>query len=139
LDDPFFQQLDSDQELAQAPVDKHQKKNKKEKKSKAQKQLEKKSKAELELLLMDEKEELADGGHFNAKDIIKKEKASKSKKQRKAIKNLQLDTQESFQFDLTDSRFSALMDDHEFAVDPTNSQYTIFNQVSKIPALCVNY
>lgn len=75
-------------------------------------------KAELELLLMDEKD---DRQHFSLKGIMEKEKKSKKKRKRKA-KDEEI-VEDNFNVDLKDSRFDALFTSHHFAVDPSDPQY----------------
>ncbi|KAJ3360300.1 pre-rRNA-processing protein esf1 [Kappamyces sp. JEL0680] len=121
-DDPFFQtSFGSDYEdsgkkdRAEAPKKKSTKLTKEERIEKQR------SRAELELLLVDDNNQ-TQNAHFSAKDIIKAEK-SKSKKQKKKLQKASLDLQDDFQMDLNDPRFSSLIDDHQFFIDPTNSQY----------------
>ena len=81
-----------------------------------------KEKAELELLLMDDTSHSKTPNHFSAKDIIKAEKGQKSRKLKKKLGKMQLDTQDDFKMDLQDPRFKALLNDHQFFIDPTNPQ-----------------
>jgi hypothetical protein len=127
LDDSFFQEAFGDGFKEDKPK-KEKKKEKKEKKSKDQ---EEKEKAELELLLLDQKDQKE---HFVAKDVIKAEKA-KSKKQKKKNQKALLETQDEFKLDLQDPRFSALIDDHQFHIDPTNPHFKKTKTMEEILAL----
>jgi hypothetical protein len=69
--------------------------------------------------------------HFSAKDIIKAEKG-KSKKQKKKLQKANLDLQDDFQMDLNDPRFTPLIEDHQFFIDPTNSQFKNTKTMQKI-------
>jgi hypothetical protein len=87
--------------------------------------------AELELLLMDSKD---DREHFDMKKIIKHEKNKGKKQRRKHNKNGNDDDdadelQDSFKMNVNDPRFAALHESHHFAIDPTNPQY---------PLICIN-
>ena len=121
LDDPFFQDaFDSDfdqPEIAPEKSTKHL-----DKQAKKQAKLEsKKSKQQLESLFP---EQDVDNKHFNAKDILKAEKLakSKSKKLKSKLKNSSFELQDSYELDVGDQRFQALLKDHEFFIDPNNSQ-----------------
>ncbi|KLO17066.1 hypothetical protein SCHPADRAFT_913851 [Schizopora paradoxa] len=64
--------------------------------------------------------------HFDMNAIIKEEKrkGKKGKKgHRKASQADQDDTQDDFQLDVTDSRFKAIHEDPNFAIDPSNPHY----------------
>ncbi len=132
-DDAFFQQdFGSDFEKPVEADKENKKKDKKlrQKEEKKQRQNEEKSKAELELLLMDGS---INTSHFSAKDVLKSEKVL-SKKQKKKSKNQSLDAQPDFKMDLKDPRFAALISDHQFAIDPTNSQFKKTNAMKEILA-----
>lgn len=94
------------------------KKNKKHQKTAA----DEKSKAQLELLLLDEEND-NNADHFSMRDIVKAEK-QKSKKGKKGKKNFD-DTlvQDSFTPDLNDPRFKEVFENHEYAIDPTSSEF----------------
>lgn len=82
------------------------------------------AKAELELLMMDDTDQKE---HFNMKDIVKAEK-----KQRKKKKAHQDPVQDTFTPDLGDERFAEVFENHEFAIDPTNSEFKKTNTMKKI-------
>ena len=84
-------------------------------------------KEELELLLMDEKD---DRRHFSLKGIMENEKRSKKKRKRKTKDEEVVD--DNFNVDLEDSRFDALFTSHHFAVDPSDPQYR-YDDCSKSP------
>jgi hypothetical protein len=79
---------------------------------------EERKQAELELIMMEEKDVAHD--HFDLNDIMKKEKASKKKKSRKN-KNLD-EVEDDFSVDANDPRFAAIHESHVFAIDPTHPQ-----------------
>lgn len=100
--------------------EKPEKFNKKNKKGKHSKEDEK-SKAELELLMLDN-DEAAEKDHFSMRDVIKAEK-NKTKK-RKGKKNYDAElVQDSFQADLSDPRFKEIFENHDYAIDPTSSEF----------------
>ncbi|KAK9451203.1 uncharacterized protein V1518DRAFT_412831 [Limtongia smithiae] len=96
------------------------------------------SKAELELLMMDEDAGVADDGedgnlkHFDMRDIVKAEKRKKNKKIRNKKETAAADVQDDFQIDVTDPRFAALYERHEFAIDPSRPQFKETNAMKKL-------
>ncbi|KAK9366333.1 hypothetical protein V1509DRAFT_660189 [Lipomyces kononenkoae] len=119
FEDEFFQDNSSKQSRS----------NKGAKKSKEETAEEKRSKAELELLLMDE-DENSNLKHFDMRDVIKAEKQKKNKKLRKRGKaNEAVD---DFNIDVKDARFSALYDQHEFAIDPSQPQFKETTAMKKL-------
>ncbi|KAG5887354.1 hypothetical protein JTB14_018369 [Gonioctena quinquepunctata] len=80
--------------------------------------------AELDLLLMNEEEEGTK--HFSLKKIQDTESETKSKKKRKNKFKKQIEeqkTEDDFQINVEDGRFSALFNSHHFNIDPTDSHY----------------
>ncbi|XP_046981717.1 ESF1 homolog [Schistocerca americana] len=89
---------------------------------------EKRRKAELELLMLE------DGGqeskkHFSLKSIQEAESGSKKKRKKKKLgkkakKEEQLaNTEDDFQVNVNDERFSALFSSHHYNIDPTDPHY----------------
>jgi hypothetical protein len=74
-------------------------------------------KAELELLLAEEDGE-AKREHFDLKEVMKSEKKNKKKKKQDLT-----ETQDNFEIDTQDPRFSAIHESHMFAIDPTNPNF----------------
>ncbi|ODV89334.1 hypothetical protein CANCADRAFT_148501 [Tortispora caseinolytica NRRL Y-17796] len=89
------------------------------------------SKAELELLTMDDSEEKR--AHFDMREIVKAEKASKHKKKskRKAEADERL-IQDDFKIDVNDPRFSSLYANHEYAIDPTVNRFKKTKAMSEV-------
>lgn len=111
-------------------TDEETKKNSKSKDKKPK--VDEKSKAELELLMMDEKDDDAKLDHFNMKDIIKQEKM-KNKLSKKKSKSVDKEmTQDNFEADLNDPRFKEIFENHEFAIDPTSSEFKKTQTMKKI-------
>ncbi|KAK5125295.1 pre-rRNA-processing protein esf1 [Cryomyces antarcticus] len=86
-------------------------------------------KAELELLMVDDKD--SNLKHFNMKEIRKAEKAKRNKKGKKG-RAVDADGGENeagkeaapgFEMDVQDPRFRGLYESHEFAIDPTNPRF----------------
>ena len=82
--------------------------------------------AELALLL----DTPAGAKHFDMSDIIRTERRAekgdrkkKSKKQRQAADQDGKDMEDDFELDTHDPRFKVLLEDHNFAIDPSNPQY----------------
>lgn len=120
--------------------DKHKKEKGKDKKKKGKKLAEE----EKEERRPSTKEELAllvgadalnsEPQHFDMKAVLKAEK-KKGKKARKGKKGKGDDEgdnelQEDFQLDVTDDRFKALYEDHQFAIDPSHPQYVSVSPIS---------
>lgn len=103
---------------------KEAKQAKKSKKGKKVVQEDEKSKAELELLMLDENDDEKNSAeHFSMRDIVKAEK-QKNKKNKKGKKNFDNElVQTDFQADLNDPRFKEVFENHEYAIDPTNSEF----------------
>lgn len=121
FDDPFFNETSS-------------KSKKKDKKPEIDQEKEAKEKAELDLLVMDDKD--TDGrDHFDMKNILRSEKQAGKKRHRRAKKEEPREgLQDDFEIDVKDPRFSAAFDNenHHFALDPTNSQFKKTKAMSKV-------
>lgn len=152
-DDPFFQEAGEEMDFEAALAaeegdepsskDLRSKKDKRSKKNKQNLSPEKeaelaRSKAELELMVDDDSGDELNGGksssraHFNMKDVIRAEKGldKKPKKSKKYRKNKEDEdergpgaTQPGFEIDVGDSRFSNLLEDHRFALDPSHPSF----------------
>ena len=131
FDDPFFATNEGDfdaafeAEFGEKGKDEKEKKEKKEKKYKKDKNKD----AQVE----EPAEEEADDGdmqHFDLHDLVRQEKLrgkklGKFQKKREAARNAKRPAlvQPSFEMDTADPRFSAIMEDHNFAIDPTHSSF----------------
>jgi hypothetical protein len=111
--DPFFKFDDSEYKLNEKEDKKTMSKAEVRKAARLLEKEEAKSNAQLELLLMDDQ----DSQHFDQKSILKKQKHSKKKK---AVLE---DTQDQFEMNFADPRFSQVFSSHHYAIDPTNSQF----------------
>lgn len=102
-------------------------KKKNSKKSKRPTAEDEKMKAELELLMLEEE----DGAkHFSMRDVVK---AEKNKKKKKGKKNFDEElVQDKFLADFTDDRFKEVFENHEFAIDPTSSEFKKTDTMKKI-------
>jgi len=85
----------------------------------------------LALMVMDSDDEK---DHFNFKDIVESEtKSLKSKKKwKKKKKQLEIPEEDSFNVDVSDSRFSALFSRPDFNIDPTDSNFKKTKNMEKI-------
>jgi len=85
----------------------------------------------LALMVMDSDDEK---DHFNFKDIVESEtKSVKSKKKwKKKKKQLEIPEEDSFNVNVSDSRFSALFSRPEFNIDPTDSNFKKTKNMEKI-------
>merc|ERR1711909_253230 len=85
----------------------------------------------LALMVMDSDDEK---DHFNFKDIVESEtKSVKSKKKwKKKKKQLEIPEEDSFNMNVSDSRFSALFSRPEFNIDPTDSNFKKTKNMEKI-------
>jgi hypothetical protein len=125
--DPFF---GSDPEAEKAL----EIKSNKEKRAKKREEREKKEKADaeeranLELLMIDEKDSKVQ--HFDMNEVMKAEKAKKKgKKNKKAAKDIPTD---NFELNTEDPRFSKLFESHDFAIDPTNPRFKETSGMKKL-------
>ena len=85
----------------------------------------------LALMVMDSDDEK---DHFNFKDIVESEsKSGKSKKKwKKKKKELEIPSEDNFNVDVTDDRFSALFNRPEFNIDPTEPGFKKTKNMEKI-------
>lgn len=112
-------------------ADKSSKNRKNSKKGKSMPDMDEKSKAELELILMDNQEG-NNNGHFSMKEVIKSEKDKKNKKNKKGKKIDQEMVQDGFVANLDDPRFKEVFESHDYAIDPTNSEFKKTETMKKI-------
>lgn len=108
------------------------KKGKKDKKNNRTREEDEKSKAELELLLMDDDKEagLKKADHFDMRDVLKAEKGKKKKNKKKKYDTEMV--QDSFTPDLNDDRFKEVFENHDYAIDPTSSEFKKTETMKKI-------
>ncbi|KAF1993313.1 hypothetical protein P154DRAFT_527856 [Amniculicola lignicola CBS 123094] len=123
FNDPFFDLGSEAAKKAEISQRKAERAKKREEREKAEKE-DAAKRAELELLMVDDKDTLL--RHFDMNDIIKSEKAAKKSKKKK--KNTKMDggvaaTEDTFALNVEDPRFAKLYDSHEFAIDPTNPRF----------------
>lgn len=112
-------------------ADKSSKNRKNSKKGKSMPDMDEKSKAELELILMDNQEG-NNNEHFSMKQVIKSEKDKKNKKNKKGKKIDQEMVQDGFVANLDDPRFKEVFESHDYAIDPTNSEFKKTETMKKI-------
>jgi len=122
MSDPFFAE-----ELEKT----EQKKKHKKKKTKEVTNYTEENDDKLALMVMDSDDEK---DHFNFKDIVESEtKSVKSKKKwKKKKKQLEIPEEDSFNVNVSDSRFSALFSRPEFNIDPTDSNFKKTKNMEKI-------
>lgn len=118
--DPFFKFDDS--EYTKPPKEKSKSKAQERKEAKIAEKETAKSNSQLELLLLDHQ----DSQHFDQKSILKKQKLSKKKK------TVLEDTQDQFEMDISDPRFSQVFSSHHYAIDPTNPQFKKTENMKKL-------
>ena len=84
-----------------------------------------KAAAELELVMMKDNGEEGDAEkHFSMKDVLKAEKNKKRKNKGKKRGNTDEElVQDGFVANLDDSRFNEIFENHDFAIDPTSSEF----------------
>lgn len=124
FDDPFFTAPENDK-ASTAALRKQERKKKREERAREEEATAAK-RAELELLMVDDKE--ANVKHFNMNDIERAEKKKKKgKKSKKSAVEDDLEgdatANDNFKMDVADPRFAQLYENHEFAIDPTNPKY----------------
>jgi hypothetical protein len=91
-------------------------------------------KAQLELLMADENGGGAHLDHFDMKDIVRSEKQKGKKKGKKGKKAAEDHggLQEEFDMNVEDSRFKAVFENHEFAIDPSNPKFKATQGMKKV-------
>ncbi|KAI5963754.1 ESF1 [Candida pseudojiufengensis] len=123
---------DEEEEISKSKSNKKRDDKKHNRRSKEQNNLTDKQKAELELVLMDN-EKQQQNNHFNMKDVLKNEKNLKNTKNKKGNKKIDSEMiQDNFNVDLQDDRFNEIFENHEYAIDPTSSEFKKSNIMNKI-------
>lgn len=122
FDDPFFE--DPDSKAISASRRKEEKRKKREERA-AKEAAAEAQRAELELLMMDDKD--TETKHFDMNEIEKAEKQARRKKGKGKAKakndqNAAVSA-DDFRMNVDDPRFSRLFESHEFAIDPTNPKF----------------
>ena len=122
FNDPFFNDTPTAQkaEKAQRKADRLKKREERQQEEKANAA----KRAELELLMVDDKED--NMKHFNMAEIQKAEKLKRKGKKGKKIANAATDDaalKDGFKIETQDPRFASLFESHEYAIDPTNPRY----------------
>lgn len=124
FDDPFFDDPDG---KAAAKAHRKEEKRKKREERAAEEAAAAAKRAELELLMMDDKQ--SEIKHFDMNEIEKVEKQARKKKKKgknKTAGSRQDETPaaaDNFQMNVDDPRFARLYESHEFAIDPTNPRF----------------
>ena len=124
FDDPFFEDPDS-KDTAKAR--RKEEKRKKREEREADEAAAASQRAELELLMMDDKQ--SEIKHFDMNEVEKAEKQARKKKGKKknnkaaARDNEDGENVDNFRMKVDDPRFARLFENHEFAIDPTNPRY----------------
>lgn len=126
-----FKQTQEDEQPEQKEDKSHAKTSKKSKDKPTP--IDDKKTAQLELLMMEEEDDdKASAQHFNMKDVIKLEKQA-NRKSKKNKKNIDKEmTQDDFLADLNDPRFKEIFENHEYAIDPTSSEFKKTKTMKKI-------
>ncbi|RCH99420.1 pre-rRNA-processing protein esf1 [Rhizopus azygosporus] len=125
--DPYFKEALSEMaEEGFVDADDSEKKAKKKRASREEREQKARERAELELLMGDDGK---DEG-FNMKEVLKREKMEKKKKGKKGKKVEE--TEDDFELDINDPRFSAIQESHHFAIDPTNPQFKKTKNMQKL-------
>lgn len=133
FDDPFFT-AEEPSKPTKSALRKEERLKKREAKEEQEKQ-DAAEKAQLELLMADNAND--DGAHldhFDMNEIIRAEK-QKGKKKKKKGKHAVEDRgglQDDFQMDVGDSRFKAVFENHEFAIDPSNPKFKATHGMKKL-------
>ena len=138
FDDPFFTSAPDDPDLARPATSKGKDKQRRVKDNGDDEAVDPRKRAELELLMIDDDDNANaqhDRGddaprnvsHFNIEDVVRAEKEARRKKPRKKLSKKQqaalAHQQEGFVMDAQDTRFAALHERPEYAIDPTNPRY----------------
>jgi len=127
MDDPFFaeaeRELEESEEFKKETQEIKKNKNKKNRLSKEEREAKRKNKEELQLLMMDNSESVKKANEFDMKDVLKREKLQGKKKLKGKQKRLQKElAEDNFELNINDPRFSSVLTDYQFAIDPTMPQ-----------------
>lgn len=130
FDDPFFTSEPAQPSKSTIRKEERMKKRAAREKEEAENAAQK---AQLELLMADENGGGAHLDHFDMKEILRAEKQRGKKKEKgKKGSEDQGGLQEDFTMDVEDSRFKAVFENHEFAIDPSNPKYKATQGMKKL-------
>lgn len=118
FDDPFFNDPEPAKQSASAR--RKEEKRKKREEREAEEAANAAQRAELELLMVDDKN--TGVKHFDMNEIEKAEKRAR-KKGKKGQKGESEEPVDDFKIDVNDPRFARLYESHEYAIDPTNPRF----------------
>jgi hypothetical protein len=133
FNDPFFTSEDPVKDTKKSNIRKEERKKKREAKE-AEAAKTAAEKAQLELLMAgNTNEEVEHLDHFDMNEIVRAEK-KKSKKGKKSKKDKETrgGLQEDFEMPVDDSRFKAVFESHEFAIDPSNPKFKATAAMKKL-------
>jgi NUC153 domain len=125
FDDPFFTEPSNDTKKT-SKLRKEERRKKREEREREE-AASKAQRAELELLMVDDKE--GDVRHFDMAEVERAEKMRRKKGKKKNHKKDEADetvgmaNSDGFKMDTQDPRFARLYENHEFAIDPTNPRF----------------
>lgn len=121
FDDPFFTAPEHDQ--ASAAKMRKEERLKKRAEREAEEAAAAAKRAELELLMVDDKDHSKGMKHFDMNEIEREEKRAKKKGKHKDKAEIGTSQMDGFKMDTHDPRFARLYESHEFAIDPTNPKF----------------
>ena len=124
FDDPFFATPKHDQ--ASAAKIRKEERLKKRAEREAEEAEAASKRAELELLMVDDNDDGRGIRHFDMNEIEREEKRArkKGKKGKRKESKVEKGSQDAdFKIDTKDPRFAKIFENHEFAIDPTNSRF----------------
>jgi hypothetical protein len=133
FNDPFFTTEGPVKETTKTSIRKEDRKKKREERE-AEAAKKAAEKAQLELLMAgNTNEDVEHLDHFDMNEIIRAEK-KKNKKSKKAKKDKETrgGLQEDFDMPVDDSRFKAVFESHEFAIDPSNPKFKATGAMKKL-------
>ncbi|KAL2006323.1 hypothetical protein VTN00DRAFT_9977 [Thermoascus crustaceus] len=119
FDDPFFN--DPEPAKASASARRKEEKRKKREEREAEEAANAAKRAELELLMVDDKN--TGVKHFDMNEIEKAEKKARKKGKKGKTGGEPEAPVDDFKMDVNDPRFARLYESHEFAIDPTNPRF----------------
>lgn len=127
FDDPFFTTADDPAPVSKTSIRKEERLKKRQAREAAEAES-KAQKSQLEKVMAEDADDnqVAHLGHFDMNEIIKAEKNKKKKgkaKKRAEAKQSRGGLQEDFKMDVTDDRFKAVFESHEYAIDPSNPKF----------------
>ncbi|KAM0435885.1 hypothetical protein ACHAPT_002777 [Fusarium lateritium] len=136
FDDPFFTTAEDPAAVSKTSIRKEERLKKRQAREAAEAES-KAQKTQLQKVMAEDADDnqVAHLDHFDMNEIIRAEKNKKKKgkaKKRAEAKESRGGLQEDFKMDVTDDRFKAVFESHEYAIDPSNPKFKATEGMQKL-------